>query len=244
MKILFVCPVLDIRYEWFLGFIEIQKQLSKHEVTYYIPYRKPVHIVENIQGRKAIEGNFDYVLTMNDDIWDVPDNTVEKLIGANKDFISCVMYAHGFPYQRCAFLKENKEHSLIDIADKHISALKEVTGTGIIAVDFSSSPFTLIKTEVFRKIPQPWYEFTETVPSDNYFCQKMLDNGIQPYVDMDLQVTHRGITFWNRTQRFLADCEFMIAMGQMDKNHIKYPSYEIVRDRLIDSYTKKKLLVL
>jgi hypothetical protein len=60
---------------------------------------------------------------------------------------------------------------------------------------------------------------------------------------MDLQVTHRGVTYWNRTQKFLADAEYMIANGQMDKTHIKYPTYEIVRNRLLEAYSKKKLLV-
>lgn len=244
MKILFSCPILDIRYEWFQSYLDIWEQLRKYETERYMPYRQPAHIADTIMARKAIEGNFDYVLRMDDDIWDVPPNAVEKLISADKDFISAVMYANGFPYQRCAFVKVDKNKSLIDISKNAIGGLKEISGTGILPVDMSAFPFTLIKTSVFKRISPPWFEHTETVATDSYFCQKMLDNGIQPYVDMDLQVNHRGVTFWNRKQKFLSECEAMIVTGLFDKNHRLYDTYIQVRDGMLEQYTKKKLFVL
>jgi len=243
MKILFAVPLLDIRYEWLIGFTDILNQLKPYEYELYLPYRKPLHIADTLMARKAIAGNFDYVLRMDDDVWDVPPNAIEKLINADKDFISCVMYANGFPYQRCAFLKK-QDLNLVDIARDKIPVLKEVSGTGILMVDMCAFPFTLIKTSVFKRLKEPWFEHTEEIVPDSYFCQKMLDAGIQPYVDMDLQVTHRGVNFWNRTQRFLAEAEYMIASGEMTEDHPRFKNYEIVRNKLIDSYTKKKLFVL
>lgn len=244
MKILFCCPILDIRYEWFMGFTEIWEQLRKYEVEKFIPYRKPVQIADTMMARKAIEGNFDYVLRMDDDVWDVPKDAVKKMLQADKDFISAVMCANSFPYQRCAFVKHNKSESLIDIARKELGGLGEVYGEGVVPVDLSAFPFTLIRTSVFKRMPEPWFEYTEGVPSDSYFCQKMLDNGIQPYVDMSLQVTHREITFWNRKQKFLSEFEAGIATGTYNEKHKLYKVYLELVDNIVEKYSKKKLFVL
>jgi hypothetical protein len=242
LKILFVCPILDIRYEWFISFTEVWEQLKQHKVEKYMPYRRPLHIVDNNMAKKAIEGNFDYVLRMDDDVWDIPPNALEKLIEAKKDFISAVMYANGFPYQRCAFIKENKEESLIDIARNGKGGLLEVGGEGVVPVDMSAFPFTLIKTSVFRDIKPPWFEHAEGVPPDSYFCQKMLDAGIQPFVHMDVQVNHRGVTYWNRRHRFLADFEIGIACKEIDTTHKHYYTYEKLRKTMLDSYSNNRLM--
>ena len=240
MKILFTCPILDIRYEWLLGFMQILEQLKGYEMTYYIPYRKPLIIAQNDMGKKAIEGNFDYVLHMDDDIWNVPANAVSELIKADKEFISCVMYANDFPYQRCAGIRKNKNDSLLDIARSNNGGFDEATGIGIVPVDFSALPFTLIKTQVFKKITPPYFEYLDKVPTDSYFCQKMLDNGIQPYVHMDLQVNHRGVTHWNRIYKFIADMEFGLSTGQVDEKHRNFKDYLNIREGLVERYIEKK----
>lgn len=196
------------------------------EVEIQMPYRKPLQIADNQMARKAIKENFDYVLRMDDDVWDVKEGAIEQLIKADKDMISAVMYGNAFPYQRCAMVKKDKSRSLIDIAkNKEYIELKECTGLGVQPVELTAFPFTLFKTSLFKSIPEPWFEYTEEVPNDSFFCQKMLDNGFQPYVDMSIQVNHRGVTHWNRKQRYIADAEFQIATGQLKKGN---PIYDIV----------------
>lgn len=75
------------------------------EVEIQMPYRKPLQIADNQMARKAIKENFDYVLRMDDDVWDVKEGAIEQLIKADKDMISAVMYGNAFPYQRCAMVK-------------------------------------------------------------------------------------------------------------------------------------------
>ena len=227
-----------------MGMFGIWEQLREHKVEYFMPYRQSMQIANDAIAQRTIDGGFDYLLRMDDDIWDVPSNAVEKLLKADKDFISCVMYANGFPYHRCAFLKANKEESLIDIGQRQTGGLREVGGTGVVAVDQSSFPFTLIKVDVFRKIKPPWFIHSLRVPLDNYFCQKMLDSGIQPYVDMDLQVTHRGVTYWNRWHKFLAECEFLISTGQMDDKNRYWNMYLIAVDKFGKRYGKKDRLII
>lgn len=235
MKILFACPILDIRYDWFLGFINIWEQMRKKkglEVGLFMPYRKPVHIADTLMVRNAIEGNFDYILRMDDDVWDVPPNAVELLLAADKDMISAVMYANSFPYQKCALVKKDKTKSLIEIARGKTNELLEAEGEGVQPVDLTAFPFTLFKVSLFKKLAEPWFESSEDVPPDSYFCQKMLDNGLQPYVNMDVQVTHRDVTFWNRLHRFIADGKYRVETGQLNKDDPIYVAFLDIQKKL------------
>ncbi len=235
MKILFYTPLLDIRYEWLGCFLKVWGEiLSRPEwkVELFMPYRTPRHIADIKAVRKAKELKSDYLLMMDDDIWDVPPGALEQLLKSDKDMISTVMYAHGFPYQRCAMVKKDKSRSLIDIAkNKKYTELLEVCELGVQPVDFTAFPFTLFKMDLFDKLSEPWFEHTEEVPTDSYFCQKMLDNGLQPYVDMSIQVNHRGVTCWNRKHRLLADAEFQLATGQLNEDSPVYEScIKFIRD--------------
>jgi hypothetical protein len=225
-----------------MGMLQIWEQLRNYEVEFFIPYRQPIDIANDAMAQRTIDGGFDYLLRMDDDIWDVPFDAVEKLIKADKEFISCVMYASGFPYHRCAFIKKDKEKSLVDTGEQQKGGLKEAGGVGIVPVDMSAFPFALIKVDVFKKIKPPWFTHTLTVPLDNYFCQKMLDNKIQPYVDMDLQVTHREITYWNRCHRFISDAENMISTGKMDDKHQLWNHYLGIKEKFAERYSKKILV--
>jgi hypothetical protein len=228
MKILFVCPILDIRYEWFTAFVEVWEQLRKKsgvQVGRFMPYRKPVHLADTLAVKEAFKGGFDYILRMDDDVWDIPPNAVDMLLAADKDFISAVMYANSFPYQMCAFTNKDKTKTLIDVAKGNADTLYEVEGEGVQPVDLTAFPFTLWKVSMFTKIPEPWFVYDEGVPSDSYFCQKCLDNGVQPFVHKDIQVTHRGVTYWNRLYSFIADAKIMIQTGKIKKGEPLYTAF-------------------
>jgi len=235
MKILLACPVLDIRYEWFLGFLNIWEQFRKRknmDVGFYFPYRTPVHIADTEMVHEALKGNYDYILRMDDDIWDVPSDALERLLAADKDFISAVMYANSFPFQRCALVKKDKSRSLVDIAKSSSNECFEINGEGIQPVDLTAFPFVLWKTSLFKKIPEPWFVYEPHVPTDNYFCQKCLDHGVQPHVDMNLQVTHRGVTCWNRCYSLVAEGNHRIDMGLLKEDDQLYTAVKDVQSQL------------
>jgi hypothetical protein len=243
MKILFSCPILDIRYEWFIGFISIWEQLRKRknlQMGLFMPYRKPVDVADTAMVREAIKGDFDYILRMDDDVWDVPEDAVQRLLDADKDMISAVMYANSFHYQKCALIKKDKLKSLIDIAKDAAPGMEEANGSGVVPVDLTAFPFTLFKTSLFKKLPEPWFSSGEGAPEDSYFCQKMLDNGFQPYVHMDIQVNHRGVTAWNRLYRFVADARYQIDMGSLKKGEMLYDAYLEVKEKLKDIENMKE----
>jgi len=246
LKILFCCPVLDIRYEWFIGFLEIHKELESHhdwDVTYMFPYRKPVQIADTSAVRKAIKEDFDYILRMDDDVWDIPYGSVEQLMKADKDAISAVMYCNGFPYQRCAGVKEEiaKNMTLMELTKyKEEPYVHELDKLGVQPVDLTAFPFILFKVSMFKVIPEPWFVGDEDAPTDSYFCQKMADYGFQPYVDMGIQVNHRGITHLNRKSRYIEDMNKYLLTGQYDGNDALHKKFMALYEKMrAEDKTKK-----
>lgn len=73
--------------------------------------------------------------------------------------------------------------------------------TGIEEVDTIGMGVTLIKTEVFKKMPVPWFatpfdgKEMKHVGEDVYFCEMARHSGFKTYVDHDLAyfVKHTGV---------------------------------------------------
>jgi hypothetical protein len=197
------------------------------KVNTYFPYRRPIVDAENDIAQMAIATEADYIFRMDDDVWGFQKGFVNKLIDADKEFISGVMYVGGFPYSKCAFVKKDKSHSLIDIFKNKLMELDEVVGDGIVPCDLTATPFTLIKTSIFEKIMGPYYETKDGVAVDSVFCQKLLDADIQPYCHMRVELNHKHVTPWNRHYLYNAEARAMLKSGMVDKNS---PLYKVLSE--------------
>jgi hypothetical protein len=183
------------------------------------PYRRPIVQAENQIAQVAITNGIDYIFRMDDDIWGFQPGYINKLIDADVDYISGVMYITGFPYSLCAFTKKDefKDKNLVEIFKYKMLALSEVEGHGVQQCDMVGTPFTLMKTEIFEKILMPYYAENQDAPPDSCFCQKLLDAGIHPHVHMDVKLNHRHVTFWNRHYLYNADARVLLQTNSMDK---------------------------
>lgn len=235
MKILMACPTVGLYPDpekWLRSFLNTFNDILSvkgTQVGTFFPYRKPIHIADNSIAKQAIDGGYDYILRMDDDIWGVPVGAVKKLLDADKDFISAVMYIGGFPYSKCAFRKVNKNASLIDIARKQNEKLEEINLPGAQPCDLTAFPFTLWKVSMFKKLKEPYFEVYPDVPEDSIFCQKCLDSGIQPYVHMDIAVNHKEVTPYNRMFLFQAEAEHRFRSGLIKEDD---PLYKIIKDEI------------
>lgn len=235
MKILLSCPTLEIRYEWFTSFMKLWQQvlaIPGNDIVFFPQHRVPVQLAQTRAVRMAIKNNCDYILHIDDDIWDIPDGAVRMMLDADKEFISALMYANAWPYHMCALVKkpEDKNVSLVDIVKENgpYKLLEAPGEEGVVPVDLTAFPFVLWKVSLFKKLPEPWFVYDEGVPTDNYFCQKCLDHGVQPYVHKSLPVTHRGVSYWNRVYKFISEGRYRIATGQLTE---KDPFYKVVLEQ-------------
>jgi cellulose synthase/poly-beta-1,6-N-acetylglucosamine synthase-like glycosyltransferase len=137
----------------------------------------------------AIKQKADYVLFLDSDMR-FPPNLLEYLMSHDKDIVACNYATRRLPVKTVAF-SDFAELKCVYSGDK--TGLEEVDAVGMGAM--------LIKTEIFKKLPLPWFSISY-LPSGNmyigediYFCKLAQANGMKVYVDHDLskQVKHIGV---------------------------------------------------
>ena len=231
MKILVVCPVLTLQYAWFRSFLRFWEEIKlKKERMYglYMPYRKSPALADNKAVEIAQAEKYDYILRIDDDVWDIPHFALEQLLDADKEYISATAFASGFPFQKCALVRINPNDTLISVTKKEgIDKLREVDEDGIQPCDLTSFSFVLWKMSLFEGLTKPYFELNDTPPHDSLFCQKLLDAGKQPYVHGGVKVTHRGISDANRAYLYASEMPYRVNCGEVsfvDERgvHLKY----------------------
>mgnify|MGYP001563517226 CR=1 FL=1 len=207
-KILIGVPILAWTHEFATSFLNFWTDLMtckykgvKFHVGYEFMYRKPVHMAEEMLAEHALDTGCSHLLLMDDDIYDVTSKDFVSLLQADKDVTSGIMYASGFPYAMCAFRRYNINTK---VADQPIlrgpARLYEVPPDqriGLQKVDLIPFCFTLIKTEVFRKLRKPWFTCNNQAPTDSWFADSVLTKGMEYYAHFDVWLNHRGITRHN-----------------------------------------------
>lgn len=207
-KILIGVPILAWTHEFATSFLNFWTDLMtckypgvKFHVGYEFMYRKPVHMAEEALAEHALNTECSHLLLMDDDIYDITSKDLVALLQANKDVVSGIMHASGFPYAMCAFRRYDHNTK---VADQPIlrgpARLYEIPPEqrkGLQKVDLVPFCFTLIKTEVFRKLRKPWFTCNTQAPTDSWFADTVLSKGMEYYAHFDVWVNHRGITRFN-----------------------------------------------
>lgn len=136
----------------------------------------------NWLAAQAVKNNCDYLLMIDDDMV-FPPETARVLVSRDKDIIG-VVYS----------VRKKDVEIYVLLADPEIPPSETepyevlAMGTGI----------ALIKCEVFKKIPQPWFAF-EThdngmvkMGEDYFFCNKAYANKFKIWLDPTLKIGHLG----------------------------------------------------
>lgn len=224
-RILIGVPILAVTFEFFESFLKFWTRLCitphpNYEVGYQFIYRKPVHMAEETLVKAARFNKSTHILLMDDDIYDVTTEDLEKLLAADKDCISGVMHASKFPHAMCVFRRFDLNKKVIDMpADNSMYRLYEVPcqcpkcnapqthwdvpycpmcgeklNLIIQQADLTPFPFTLIKMSVFDKIKKPWFHCTNEYPTDSWFADRLIEAGMTMHAHMGVRLNHAGIT--------------------------------------------------
>lgn len=139
-------------------------------------------------ARMALQSGADYALFLDSDMR-FPSYLLEKLVAHGKDIVACNYATRRLPVKTVAF---SDFATLQCIYSHDRTGLEEVDAIGMGAM--------LVKTEVFRKLPQPWFNVSYLpsggmyVGEDIYFCKLAQAHGFKVLVDHDLSkdVKHIG----------------------------------------------------
>lgn len=133
--------------------------------------------------RQAIEKNCDYILFLDDDMR-IPMDTLMSFIHHQKDIIAA----------NCA-RKELPPRSTAKGFDDMCVWTREKS-TGIEKVKSIGTAVMLIKCDMLKKLPAPWFceDPVKEIGEDVYFCNKAREHGFDVWIDHDVSkgVVHMG----------------------------------------------------
>ena len=204
IKVLLAIPMLTPGYEFVKALLNFQAEVlqsGRYELGISTTYRQPTFLVQESFAQQAMATGCDYLLMMDDDIWNPSLDFLDKLVSADKDVIGGVFFASADPGNLCARRRIDRKRDLVRLAtvESHdvfsMYPVPEDEWHGPQKVDLVSLGMCLIKTSIFRKLKQPWFSHDLTKQfTDSVFCDNCSRNKIEVYAHFDVWLNHRGIT--------------------------------------------------
>lgn len=175
-------------------FYRLGKHYPNDTFGLFTPRRTGIDRMRNSLAKMAIEQEFDYLAFIDDDVI-VPLDLFDKLYAADADIVAGWTIIRGYPYENMFFEFDK---------NRNLTTNKDQTRDGkTIPVDAIGFSTALIKVDLLRKIPPPWFVTGPTNTEDIYFCLKarqyVPDCTIK--VDKSIETMHilgpEGIAPWN-----------------------------------------------
>ena len=156
--------------------------------------RVTIQHARNLIVSKALELNCTHVLFIDDDMI-FPQDAAIRLLEHDRDIVCGLAFQRKKPHMPCIF------RNVIDNDEQQIYPM-EIVKQGLFEIDACGSAFVLIKTDVFRKLEEPWYVWGDKtlgvyvdkggLGEDISFSLKAKRAGFEVFCDTDLIITHIG----------------------------------------------------
>ena len=205
MKILIAVPTFESIYpDTFKSIYDLDK--SGHDVIFEFVRGYDCATARNRIAQIALDKKTDYVLMVDNDV--VPANNALKLLLEDAHDVNLGYYAHRdkdnvYRGNTCIcrlFDKEGNEYYHYPLeseytADEMLGMAEG--GTSKIEVHGGGMGCALIRTEVFRKLSYPWFDWVNygdknrgMLSEDLYFCTLCRTSGIKIYADVRVGCGH------------------------------------------------------
>lgn len=199
-KILIGIPSLgEIRCETVCSLIPALSEIPEHSTCLMTPCGCYIHQLREFLANQALESKADYLMFIDSDMVFTAD-AIRRLLNRNKDIIGA-----NYNYKlsdRVSVTKIDPDVISPEFYedDPRFPGVKKFSmkmPTEPIIVRAVGTGFLLIKTDVFRKIPKPWFWFElsddgNLIGEDVYFCDKAKKFGFDVWCDPTIPVGHIG----------------------------------------------------
>ena len=195
----------------------------------------------NIMIRSALENNATHCLFLDDDMAFKP-NLLNQLLAHDKDIVSGLYLMRNFPHNPVMFDKAYTDgRCRFSFLSPGKQGLVEVVNIGLGAC--------LIKTDVFRNMPEPWITLGEAEKDhwcdDISFFNRARRAGYKMYVDLEAQSGHTisGIIWPNRDEA--GNWHTMYTTGSPEAFQVpqRVPTAEELEKSAIESNAIEEVLV-
>lgn len=145
-----------------------------------------VDVNRSILSQAAIQRGCDYLFFVDSDVI-LPKDALKRLISHDKDIVTGVYRIKTLGSKETTILMRNAE------TDKYRKCgIDEIRGKGLIETDACGFGCVLIKTSVFKDIPEPWFVYLLHYGEDVFFCRKAINAGYKVYADTNVLCGHIG----------------------------------------------------
>jgi hypothetical protein len=193
VKVFIAQPTQGLIHHWakdnYCGFVSNLKELeAKTNYKFFDGSvgRLFVAYAREILAERALEADMNYILWIDDDML-LPHGLFERLISFDKDIIAPLAFMRVPPFSPVMW-KANEDASGYKTFEQYDSYPKDE----LFPVDALGFGVVLMKTDILKKIPKPWFMGNAPIGEDILFSHKCKCQGMQPYVDTGWQVQHIG----------------------------------------------------
>lgn len=168
-------------------FLETIMTIERPDFLFLQAFNGPIDEMRNDLVERALYANCTHLIMMDTDMT-YHQQTLSKLLGHNLDVVGALCYRRYPPFDPLMYRGTINEY--FTITDWLPGDLVEVdaTGTGCL----------MFKTDVFRKMPAPWFHFRKNpdeqkggkVGEDIGFCYDLRQAGYKIYVDTTIPAGH------------------------------------------------------
>lgn len=189
MKILIGIPTSrEIEIECAASLIGIKR---KGRIGVFAPNSYCVDASRNMIVEHALEMEYDYILWVDSDMI-VPKEALLRFLKADKDIICGACSYKVLGCKEAVAKRLNKDGIFENITLKEVREAKD-----LIELDATGFGCVLTKTEIFKKIPKPWFVYKPDFGEDVYFSVKAKECGYQIWLDPYVKLGHIGKVNYN-----------------------------------------------
>lgn len=144
-------------------------------------------------AKRALDANMTHLMFLDDDMTFEP-TLLETMLGRRHDVVCTNYLIKTIPAT---------DFVAVGLDGKRVPTMKD--STGIVPIAYSGFGASVFSTEVFRKVPQPWFQpdfdlvTSSYTTEDNPFYRKAREAGYTIYLDHDAskQIAHVGSKAWH-----------------------------------------------
>lgn len=181
---------LSYTSHWRLAY-NLGRACEVHKIDFGLanPRRMSIDRMRNECAKIALEGEFDYLWFLDDDVLVEPDS-FPRLKSRDKDIIAGVTHIRGYPFYPMIFnFTDPAYKSNSYVYDYKIKA-DEI---GLLKCDAVGFSCCLIKTSLLKKIQPPFFATGAGMTEDVFFClraKEQLGDAFECFVDTHVHTGH------------------------------------------------------
>lgn len=169
--------------------MKLQNVTPRFEFYQVVIGRMHVHVAREEMAKKALFAEADYLFMIDDDMT-CPDDLFEKLYADDKDIVAPLAFTRNFPHKPVMYRCVEGWDALSNCDTFTNFPIMNYPKDKLVQVDAVGFGAVLIKMDVIRKMPSPWFMNPYKTGEDINFCYEAKKYGFSTWMDTRVKLGH------------------------------------------------------